>query len=236
MNVNNMPTPNRMPMAHLAQQNVTGQYGRQQQNMSPAPLARQSSLQQPSGYGSAHTPSAHPPRAPLPDSTRYPPNTSYTSNQNHKAPNPIEVYHLNDSANAQIPHDIRAQFQCDDQGRILWFTAPPQNTVSAAQEEARNLGGHSVKYLAAKTRRDKLIGEKRKREAETMGEDQECRAKAVKLDQDKAEKQWQELTQKAMTMIEGNMLERCEADYRDIYGDRWREEMAKAIVRLDGAV
>lgn len=161
---------------------------------------------------------------------------SYTSHQNHKAPNPIEVYHLNDSANAQIPYDIRAQFQCDEQGRILWFTAPPQNTVSAAQEETRNLSGHSVKYLAAKARRDKLIGEKRKREAETAGEDQERRAKAVKIEQDRAERQWQELTSKAMTMIEGDLLKSCEAEYQRLYGDQWREKMAEAIVRSGGTV
>ena len=215
-------------------QDLTGQFNRQGQNMSPAPLPRQNSTAQPNGYGSAHTPSLPPPRAPLPDTSRYASSASYTNNQNYKAPNPVEVYHLSDGANSHIPPDIRAQFQCDEQGRVLWFTAPPLNTISVAEEAQKNTAGHSIKYLAAKARRDKLIAEKRKRDAELADEEEAERARAAKSRKERDEREWGEVEEKAMGMLEASMFESCEASYKHLYGDAWREELAKAIAGVGG--
>lgn len=217
-----------------SRQDLAGQYNRPGQNMSPAPLPRQNSTAQPNGYGSAHTPSLPQQRVPLPETSRYATSTSYTNNQNYKAPNPVEVYHLSDGANAHIPPDIRAQFQCDEQGRVLWFTAPPLNTVSVAEEEQRNTAGHSVKYLVAKARRDKLIAEKRKREVEAADEEEAERARGARSRKERDKRDWTEVQEKAMGMLEKSMFDNCEATYKHLYGDRWREELAKVIARVGG--
>lgn len=229
MNNYNSPnsyTPN--PQATNYALNAAGQSNRHGSNMSPAPNFRQNTGAQPNGYGSAHTPSLPQQRAPPPS------NTTYTNQQNYKAPNPVEVYHLSDGANAQIPADIRAQFQCDEQGRVLWFTAPPLNTISIADEEQKNLSGHSVKYLAAKVRRDKLIAEKRKRDAEVEQEEAERAAKAAKSLKESNEKEFSKMRDKAMGLLESNMYQSCEANYKQLYGENWQEELAKAITGAGG--
>ncbi|MBE7181701.1 MAG: hypothetical protein INR71_10940, partial [Terriglobus roseus] len=100
----------------------------------------------------------------------------------YNAPQPPEVYCLSDAANASIPEDIRKQFHCDDQGRVLFFTAPPvevggPSSMSLSTGDERKADdrrapreelklGHSVRYLAARARRDALVAEKRKRDAD----------------------------------------------------------------------
>ena len=84
------------------------------------------------------------------------------SAQGYNAPRPIEVWHLPDPANASIPEDIRKQFQCDEHGRVLFFTAPP-----LATEEKTKLA-HTAKYLAYKVKHEEMLREKRKREAQVM--------------------------------------------------------------------
>ena len=76
----------------------------------------------------------------------------YMQQPNYKAPQPIETYILNDAANASIPEDIRAQFQRDEKGRVLFFTAPPLNVPQPLTKDGRALG-HSARYLAARAKR-----------------------------------------------------------------------------------
>ncbi|PLB51742.1 RSC complex subunit [Aspergillus steynii IBT 23096] len=79
---------------------------------------------------------------------------------NPNAPRPIEVFHLSDTANTAIPEDIREQFHCDDQGRVLFFSSPPLDIVPPVQQRL----GHSLKYLAAKEERRKLVEHKKRKE------------------------------------------------------------------------
>ncbi|KAI9788614.1 MAG: hypothetical protein M1816_006760 [Peltula sp. TS41687] len=74
----------------------------------------------------------------------------------YQPPKPVEVYHLLDHAQAGIPAEVTAQFHHDDQGHILFFTAPPVETLPP-YKQGQALG-HSVHYLAEKARR----AEKRK--------------------------------------------------------------------------
>lgn len=75
----------------------------------------------------------------------------HTSSSNaYIPPRAVEVYHLSDSANLNIPADIRAQFHRDEFDRVLFFTAPPLD-VSPLPSSAKNLG-HSIKYLAKKAK------------------------------------------------------------------------------------
>ncbi|KAL2862920.1 putative RSC complex subunit (RSC1) [Aspergillus lucknowensis] len=91
---------------------------------------------------------------------------------NPNAPRPVEVFHLSDTANIAIPADIREQFHCDDQGRVLFFSSPPLDIGSTVQQKL----GHSLKYLAAKDERRKLVEAKKRKE----GSEREERDRATK--------------------------------------------------------
>ena len=104
MNYNNPNSYTPNPQAMNYALNAVGQSNRHVSNMSPAPVMRQNTGAQANGYGSAHTPSVPQQRPP------YPQNTNHPNNQNYKAPATVEVYHLKDGPNSQIPSDIRSQF------------------------------------------------------------------------------------------------------------------------------
>ena len=79
-----------------------------------------------------------------------------------------EVYVLPDAANAAIPLDIRSQYPADDNGKMLWFTAPPvvassENTdpIDDDSSQAKKpLLKHSPAYIAARAKRQKLIDDR----------------------------------------------------------------------------
>jgi chromatin structure-remodeling complex subunit RSC1/2 len=97
--------------------------------------------------------------------------------QNYRDPPPIEVYTLPDAANLSIPAELRDQFQQDDTGRVLFFTAPP---VSVDPPEPLRRG-HSVRYLAERARRADLLTNKRK-ERDAQKHEHERDAKHARLE------------------------------------------------------
>lgn len=62
-----------------------------------------------------------------------------------------DAFILNDLQNAQIPDDVRQQFLQDEAGHVIFFTKPPLATLPA--ERVTKLGGHTIKYMATKLRR-----------------------------------------------------------------------------------
>lgn len=100
----------------------------------------------------------------------------------YKAPQPVEVYVLNDHANSSIPQDIREQFQRDEKGRVLFFTAPPLNLENSLGKDGIRLG-HSARYLAARAKKDAMREAKRKSEEVTI-EERELAAKKCKVDEE----------------------------------------------------
>lgn len=122
----------------------------------------------------------------------------------YKAPQPVEVYILNDHANASIPPEIREQFQRDEQGRVLFFTAPPLNAPSAVKKEDKSLG-HSARYLAAKASRDAMRAAKRKA-AEADAAEREETAKKVRAEvEGKFKKDVADLGIKAIEALENQL-------------------------------
>lgn len=85
---------------------------------------------------------------------------------NSNAPRPVEVFHLSDTANVAIPEDVRQQFHCDDQGRVLFFSCPPLDISSTVHPKL----GHSLKYLAAKEERQRLVEAKKRKESSEQQE------------------------------------------------------------------
>jgi chromatin structure-remodeling complex subunit RSC1/2 len=143
----------------------------------------------------------------------------------YKAPQPVEVYILPDHANASIPADIREQFQRDEQGRVLFFTAPPVNSSRIVKKEGQALG-HSARYLALKAKRDAEREAKRKADEANAGE----RAEAAKKARVEAEKKLQgdveKLKSKAMQAL-GDQLRL--ATMRDLEALSGSAETAKAL-------
>jgi chromatin structure-remodeling complex subunit RSC1/2 len=98
---------------------------------------------------------------------------------NPNAPRPVEVFHLSDVANAAIPEDIRKQFHCDDNGHVLFFSAPPVDYIPSSTQKL----GHSLKYLAAKEERQIKVEERKRKLADDKKERDDA-AKRLCADQD----------------------------------------------------
>ncbi|KAF2204109.1 Bromodomain-containing protein [Delitschia confertaspora ATCC 74209] len=134
----------------------------------------------------------------------------------YKAPQPVEVFVLADHANNSIPSEIREQFQCDKQGRVLFFTSPP---IVPPQEEDENVPlGHSAGYLARRIERERLRGEKRKREERTK-EQRELEVKRAKTEAlQKFQEKVGELEMKAQKLLEGELAKATAVDLEGLYG------------------
>ena len=99
----------------------------------------------------------------------------------YKAPNPVNVWHLPDAANASIPADIRNQFQQDAHGRVLFFTEPPV----ASRDSKTSPLKHTPTYLQWKA---KDLKEKQLLKMARLEEEGKLPADSVKmLDKRRAE-------------------------------------------------
>lgn len=84
-------------------------------------------------------------------------------NNMYNPPRSPEVYTLADSVNDMLPEGARQNFQHDEAGRVLFFTAPPLDRMhKGLSPECAGLG-HSVKYLAD---REKWLAERTRKRKE----------------------------------------------------------------------
>lgn len=131
----------------------------------------------------------------------------------------MEVYILPDHANASIPPHVREQFQRDEQGRVLFFTAPPVNRGSnIVQKEGRALG-HSARYLAAKAKRDAERAAKRKADEVNATSRAEATKKARIEAEEKLQKGIAELRVKAMRALEDQLASATKNDFQMLIGN-----------------
>lgn len=144
----------------------------------------------------------------------------------------MEVYCLNDAANLSIPQDIREQFHRDENGRILFFTAPPLDALPPYKEGAAV--GHSVRYLAARARRQEALRGRRKREAEEQTANAEA-IKKVKLEKASAFKRTvEDLTNTAEGLLEQQLARATEQQFQAMYLDDWENAMRRHLTGLEG--
>ncbi|KAL8713928.1 MAG: hypothetical protein Q9220_002074 [cf. Caloplaca sp. 1 TL-2023] len=134
---------------------------------------------------------------------------------------PHEIFRLSEQANAQIPEDVRQQYQQDEYGNVLFFTAPPVDVLPPTKEGSAL--GHTARYLAEKLRRKLALKEKRK--AEGLPEDhEEPNAKRIKPHDDQEfTSQIHEMRDKALRVLIDQMQEGTEAIYKNVYGPEWEE-------------
>lgn len=143
------------------------------------------------------------------------------------------MYHLSDSANASIPEDIREQFQRDEQGHVLFFTAPPLDVLPPTKPGAAL--GHTARYLAKKLRRKVALKEKRKAEGLPENGEESVKKKPRHGDADPLLiAQVGEMRDKAIEIWVKQMERSTEKIYQDIYGDQWEEGMKYEQEKLAG--
>lgn len=138
---------------------------------------------------------------------------------NFNAPRPIETFHLSDAANAAIPADIREQFHRDDQGHVLFFSTPPLDIVPPVEQRL----GHSLKYLAAKEERQKLIEEKKRKDVSERAEHQRAEKRQWVDEQDALARKVQRLTEDAIRILSDGIASGTDKFYKDWYGDKAEE-------------
>lgn len=136
-------------------------------------------------------------------------------------PKQTEVYTLGDAANAQIPFEVRESFHTDDQGRILFFTAPPLDV--SAEIKPGDAIGHSIKYLAEKARREEKIKEKRRLAAEADSEQEQLRKKARTDEEKKLKDSIELLKRKGIEELARQMNIGTDQLWADRYGNFWQE-------------
>jgi chromatin structure-remodeling complex subunit RSC1/2 len=147
----------------------------------------------------------------------------------YNAPRPIEVWHLPDPANASIPEDIRRQFQCDEHGRVLFFTAPP--LVTSASEKKGP--AHTAKYLAYKAKREEMLKEKRKRDTGDFGAAAEARKRAKSEEVLGANRQLDAAKKAALEKMEDLLVDATIEDYKNVYGSDWKQKIDEELVLLE---
>ena len=92
-----------------------------------------------------------------------------------------------DNIDAAIPKEVREQFQCDENGRILFFTGAPLDRPANRVAEAYSQLGHSVRHLASIKQLREERARKRKERDEALARKraaQEEEAKRQRLAQE----------------------------------------------------
>lgn len=150
---------------------------------------------------------------------------------NYKAPQPVEVYVMADHANNSIPPEIRAQFQCDEKGRVLFFTAPPLNVEQPLTKDGRALG-HSARYLAAKAKKEAMKASKRKA-GDANSDEREAAAKKAKANEEEEfKKAVSALGTKALKALEDQLASATKSDLVTLFNGQTEEGITKLVDQL----
>jgi chromatin structure-remodeling complex subunit RSC1/2 len=150
----------------------------------------------------------------------------------YKAPSPVEVWHLPDAANSNIPPEIRAQFQTDSHGRVLFFTAPP--SAPPEIDDKKKLK-HSPAYLAFRARqaRERMQNGSAKRSVEQ--EEEASSRGAERRDSDpkrvKTTVDIGEIGERAVTAVSEMLADATVEQFKALYGeDKWEEALAMHLM------
>lgn len=143
---------------------------------------------------------------------------------NPNAPRPVEVYHLNDAANSAIPADIREEFHTDDQGRVLFFTAPPLDPIPPTTQQGL---AHSAKYIAARRERMKRIAEKKRKEILERQETEERVKKARIAARERSKHDMEGLERDTLIALTNHIQKGTDDFYKIHFGDRAKEVQAE---------
>ena len=151
----------------------------------------------------------------------------------YNPPRQSEIYTLSETANSAIPTDVRNQFQRDDYGKILFFTAPPLN-VDPIPEKAQVLG-HSLRYLADKARNKEADEKKRKARAALIEQEAAERVKRAKVEEEGLAQFILDQKAKALKKWAEGLNRGTDDLYKHLHGENWQEarkgDLGKIISR-----
>ncbi|KAJ4359425.1 hypothetical protein N0V95_002172 [Ascochyta clinopodiicola] len=234
------PAPTPMPAPTPQHHHISSAYtpthpGHYHASQSPAPHIHSQAPQAPSYQPiTPHVPFTPQPAAPMQQYQTPRPAPGYQQPYvqqppaGYKAPPPVEVYILNDHANASIPEDIREQFQRDEKGRVLFFTAPPLNISQPLTKDGTVLG-HSAAYLAARVGREKAKAEKRKADAATSTERDLAAKKARHDSETKLQSAIADLGAKALAALQDQLAAATKAE---LHAQHAKVNVAEVVDRL----
>ncbi|TVY58723.1 Chromatin structure-remodeling complex subunit RSC1 [Lachnellula cervina] len=169
--------------------------------------------------------------AAAPVRTVAPPQAAHTSSTNqYNPPRAVEVYTLPDQANAAIPAEIRSQFQTDEYGKVIFFTAPPLD-ANPVPEEVRNLS-HSLRYLADKARSKEADEKKRKARHAELEAEASSKVKRIKEDFGNNHSWLFNQKLKALEVWNSNTEKGTVELYKKMYGDDWEEIRERDTAKL----
>lgn len=141
-----------------------------------------------------------------------------------------EVFILGDDKNAAIPDDIRQLYRQDDQGRILFWTAPPATRDNGGLSATSAALGHSVKYLSdidewkrereakRKARDEKIADEAKRRKAEEEAAAEAAREKAIDETAEYLAKFFRQHAEDTERFREENRLDKWDALMTEVHG------------------
>ena len=141
------------------------------------------------------------------------------------------MYILSDHANLSIPQEVREQFQRDEKGRVLFFTAPPLNVEQPLTKNGRVLG-HSARYLAAKAKKDAMRAAKRKAGEAGATEREQVSKKAKTDEEENFKRAVSELGTKALKALEDQLAAATKAELETSFNGRTKEGLAKVLDQL----
>ena len=207
--------PQMQPSPHFTPQSYAQPYGAQPQV--PQPIHYQTPAQLAPAYDPHHRPvhptpnitPARPPMAPAPNNAPLPHASNAHAGNVYNAPRAPEVYTLADGVDAAIPEDVREQFQRDEQGRVLFFTAPPINRPHNGVAEQYASLGHSVNHLANISKLREERRRKRKERDEALALEQEANKKRAAEEAAATKKQSEEEQKTQAELIEKAILQWC---------------------------
>lgn len=138
-----------------------------------------------------------------------------------------------DAANNSIPAEIRSRFQQDEQGHVLFFTAPPVHLAQDDDgEKSTSKLGHSIKYLAEKSRRAEQIALKRKEHEAVKAQAQAENRKRTLEEEAATEQEMTRLKRRALEMLEKQLSGAIRDDWSSLYGEGWKGKMDEDLETL----
>ncbi|KAL6721153.1 hypothetical protein ACLMJK_000253 [Lecanora helva] len=145
-----------------------------------------------------------------------------------------EVWHLPENANLAIPEEIRNQFQQDAQGHVLFWTAPPVETMAPVKPGSAI--GHTARYLADKIRTKKASQEKRKAQGLPENDGNQSQRASKKLFSTVTDEinsqQIEDLKIKALERWAEHMQTGTDNIYKKLYGQHWEEGKKYELEKL----
>lgn len=210
-----MQVPQMQPSPHYPPQPYPQQYGVQAQ-MAPQPLQYQTPAHITPAFDQHHRPvhpapvAMTPSRQPMASAPvhpqQQPPQPHPVNAHVYNVPRAPEVYTLSEAVDAAIPQDVRERYQCDEQGRVLFFTAPPLSRPPAGVAESYAGLGHSVRHLASIKQLREERARKRKERDEALALEELASKKLAHMREREAQHRAEADQQAQADMLESVLL------------------------------